>query len=92
MIIVKKDEFMNTTYPPSYKCACGRQAELSITKITTKYQNAQITVSNVPVYECGANHVKMARLTRVKMHKLLKKAFENNINEIDFEDKKALLI
>lgn len=86
MITAKKDEFMNTTYPPSYKCACGRRAELSLTKITTNYQDAQITVTNVPVYECGSNHVKMARLTRVKMHKLLKKAWENKINEINFED------
>jgi hypothetical protein len=76
----------NLNYPKSYKCVCGRKAELYLINITTKFKGIYITVINVPTYECLSNHVKMAQLTRVIIKQLLKEAYNQNLKIIEYMD------
>jgi len=86
-LITAKREFdmKNLEYPKSYKCVCGREASLSSKDVTTKFKDTLITVKNVPVYECASNHVKMSRITRVKMRELLKEAYNEDKSSIDYK-------
>jgi hypothetical protein len=68
----------------TYVCVCGHESPLTYKDVTTKFENAFITVTNVPVYECPLNHVKMARLTRIKIKQLLKEAYASGQNKIPF--------
>jgi YgiT-type zinc finger domain-containing protein len=85
MLKVKRDIMNYKNYPNSFTCLCGRNASLKIKNIETWYKNDNITVKNVPGYECENNHFKLARITRVKIKELLKKAHSENQNEIDFD-------
>lgn len=87
MITAKRNEVMeNLSYPKTHNCLCGRQAELLYKDVKTKYNNTWITVHNVPTYECASNHVKLARITRVKMNRLLKTAYDLDRNSIEYND------
>ncbi|MNW16555.1 hypothetical protein D3C71_2154400 [compost metagenome] len=59
----------------SENCNCGLPALLTHLTIKTKYEGVLISVHNVPVYECLNHHVKIPRLTRVKLTKALKQAY-----------------
>lgn len=75
----------HSMFPETHGCVCGREAKLMFKDITTQFKGSLITVTNVPVYECVVEHVKMARLTRVKIRNLLKEAYNNSANKIDYK-------
>ncbi|WP_371019046.1 hypothetical protein [Pseudalkalibacillus sp. JSM 102089] len=85
MLTAKRDIMKNVPNPETYTCVCGRQAQLTDKNITTKFKDQTIVVNNVPSYECSSGHVKLSRLTRVNIKKLLKTAYENGLNSINYK-------
>jgi YgiT-type zinc finger domain-containing protein len=85
MQAVKRDTMSQVTYPDSYTCVCGREAPLKYKNIKTLYKGKYITVENVPVYECEVDHLKMARVTRVKMKQLLKHSYEDFKDRVEYK-------
>lgn len=84
-LAVKRDGPMEKSVSDVYNCACGLPAPLTHKTIKTKYNDVFISVHNVPVYECQDHHVKMSRLTRVKLTEALKRAYTDNDQEAWFE-------
>jgi YgiT-type zinc finger domain-containing protein len=85
MQAVKRDIMSQVTFPDSYTCVCGRKAPLKYKDIKTLYNGKYITVENVPVYECELDHLKMARITRVKIKQLLKKSYDGLKNRVEYK-------
>ncbi|GIO35526.1 hypothetical protein J41TS12_03870 [Paenibacillus antibioticophila] len=83
MNAVKKESII-INYPDFYECACGSKAPLTYQDITTMFNNKKITVEHVPVYICLENHVKLARLTQVKLRNKLKEAYSQDKDRIRF--------
>ncbi|HDR7368034.1 YgiT-type zinc finger protein [Bacillus toyonensis] len=86
MLAVKRDPMEMIKYPDSYNCVCGRKASLKYQTVQTTYSGKSITLKNVPCYECSIEHVNFPRLTRIRMKKLLKNAYEENKDIIEYED------
>jgi hypothetical protein len=87
MAVARKSDLMhcNSAYPDTFECVCGRQAKLTNKDVSTLFKGIEITIKNVPSYECSSGHIKTARITRVKMKSLLKKAYDKNSMEIDYD-------
>ncbi|MEW4226373.1 hypothetical protein [Rossellomorea marisflavi] len=85
MTVARKSDIMTVEYPKTYECDCGRLSELTHKNVSTRYNGKEILIKDVPSYECAAQHVKFARITRVKMKALLKEAYNLNTDEIKFK-------
>lgn len=83
MITLKRDT-MTDSYV-TYKCMCGRDSVLTYKTIETLYNDKRFNVHNVPVYECSEQHVKLSKATRIKMRNILKNAYENNLDSVEFD-------
>lgn len=84
MLTLERDIMNYKDYPASYSCPCGENAFLKLKDVKTTYKNKTFLIRNVPGYECENDHFKLARITRVKIKKVLKTAWEQNQEEIDF--------
>jgi len=85
MIHTERANNMIKSYPSATQCYCGQESKLTQKTITTRYNDHFISVTGVPVYECSSHHEKMARMTRVKLRKVLKKAYDENKKVINYE-------
>ncbi|MGG4434393.1 hypothetical protein AAXE64_07515 [Priestia megaterium] len=69
------------------KCRCGRELELLDYTIKTYYKEKEISIHNVPTYLCNKDHVEFARKTRIRVRELLKNAYDNNLDKINYNSK-----
>ncbi|NJP37153.1 hypothetical protein [Alkalicoccus luteus] len=72
-------------YPDYYPCSCGMKLELKINDYTTYYKGKRMKILDAPVYECPSGHIQTARVTKVRIKKLLKEAHKMNESEINYQ-------
>jgi len=81
-------EYYIDDFPRKHGCVCGSKSNMAFKDISTNYSGQSIMIKNVPIYKCDNGHIKLSRITRVKIRELLKYAWENDLTIVYYGEYK----
>jgi hypothetical protein len=67
-------------------CICGQEMEPISFNLLATYAGKSIKVLNVPAYTCDSRHLKTSVSVRKRVRSLLKGAYTENLQNINFKE------